>query len=273
MSNLRHSRKFKNGNTVVKIKNVKIGDGYFAIAAGPCSVENQTQYYETAIAAKKAGANIIRGSVFKPRTSPYSFQGLGRNGLKLIRDLGEDLDIVTMTEVMDTRDVCITADNSDILWIGARNMQNFSLLKEASKIENPVALKRGLSATLEEWLYAAEYLMIDGKENIILCERGIRTFEPLTRNSLDLSVIPLLRKKTHLPIIVDPSHATGNPDLIIPISKAVIAVNADGLLIEVHNNPSESLSDAKQALTPLQFQDLMNQINPYIEIEQMEVTR
>lgn len=273
MTKMKHSREYKKEDTVVSVKNVKIGNGYFAIAAGPCSIESQDQYYETAKAVKEAGANIIRGSVFKPRSSPYSFQGLGRDGLKLIHDLSEDLNIVCCTEVMDTRDVQITSQNVDILWIGARNMQNFSLLKEVSKIENPVMLKRGLSATLQEWLYAAEYLMVNGNMNIILCERGIRTFETATRNSLDLGIVPLMKKKTHLPIVIDPSHATGDPDLITPLSKAAIVVNADGIMVEVHNDPENALSDGKQSLTPPQFQQLMQDIEPYIKIDQKQVTR
>ncbi|MFX1252306.1 MAG: 3-deoxy-7-phosphoheptulonate synthase [Promethearchaeota archaeon] len=270
---MRFSRSYKKENSVIHVKNVKIGNGYFAIAAGPCAIESQEQYYRTAKAVKEAGANIVRGSVFKPRTSPYSFQGLGHDGLKLIRDLGEDLNIVVETEVMDPRDVKTTADHVDILRIGARNMQNFDLLKEVSNIDKPVILKRGMSATVDEWLFAAEYLMMNGNEDIILCERGIRTFEKTTRNTLDLGIVSLLRKRTHLPIIVDPSHATGIRSLILPVSKAAIAVNADGLLIEVHYSPDTAKCDGDQSLTPELFRELMKKIQPYLKIENKKITR
>ena len=269
---MRFSREFKPANTVVKVNNVKIGGKFFAIAAGPCAIESPEQYIETAKIVKEAGANIIRGSVFKPRTSPYSFQGLGREGLKLIKDLGEDLEIATITEVMDPRDIKITANHVDIIQIGSRNMQNYDLLKEAAKTDVPILLKRGLSATIDEWLYAAEYLMVEGNENIILCERGIRTFTTTTRNTLDLSVIPLLKLRTHLPIIVDPSHATGNRDLIVPVSKAAIVSNADGILIEVHNNPDSAKCDGAQSLPPKMFFELIEQIKPILEIEKKVVT-
>ncbi len=269
---MRFSREYKPVSTVVNVNNVKIGGKFFAIAAGPCAIESPEQYIETAKIVKKAGANIIRGSVFKPRTSPYSFQGLGREGLKLIKDLGEDLDIATVTEVMDPRDIKITANHVDIIQIGARNMQNYDLLKEASKSDVPIILKRGLSATIDEWLYAAEYLMVEGNENIILCERGIRTFSTTTRNTLDLSIIPLLKMRTHLPIIVDPSHATGNRDLIAPVSKAAIVSNADGILIEVHYNPDAAKCDGAQSLPPEMFFELIEQIKPILELEKKLVT-
>ncbi|UYP45826.1 2-dehydro-3-deoxyphosphooctonate aldolase [Candidatus Lokiarchaeum ossiferum] len=269
---MRFSREFKSVDTVVDVGNVKIGGKFFAIAAGPCAIENQDQYFQTAKLVKKAGANLIRGSVFKPRSSPYSFQGLGREGLKLIKDLGEELDIPTITEVMDPRDIKVTANHVDVIQIGARNMQNFDLLKEASKSDIPIILKRGLSATVDEWLNAAEYLMVEGNENIILCERGIRTFSTQTRNTLDLSVIPLLKMRTHLPIIVDPSHATGNRDLIIPVSKAAIASNADGILVEVHNNPDLAMCDGAQSLPPEMFADLIENIKPILEIEKKVIT-
>ncbi len=269
---MRYSREFKPTNTVVQVKDVKIGGKYFAIVAGPCAIESQHQYTQTAKMVKEAGANIIRGSAFKPRSSPYSFQGLGHEGLKIIKDLGEDLKIPTITEVMDPRDIKITANHVDILQIGARNMQNFDLLKEASKANIPIVLKRGLSATIDEWLNAAEYLMVEGNENIILCERGIRTFSTQTRNTLDLSVIPLLKMRTHLPIIVDPSHATGNRDLIAPVSKAAIASNADGIMVEVHNHPDQALCDGAQSLPPEMFADLIEQIKPLLEVEKKVVT-
>ena len=269
---MRFSREHKEEDTVVSVGNAKVGGRYFAIAAGPCAVENQEQYYESAKAVKEAGANIIRGSVFKPRTSPYSFQGLGREGLKLIRDLGEDLQIATVTEVMDPRDIKITAEHVDMIQIGARNMQNFDLLKEASRVDIPVMLKRGLSATIDEWLNAAEYLMVEGNENIILCERGIRTFSTQTRNTLDLSVIPLMKIRTHLPIIVDPSHATGNRDLIIPVSRAAIVSKADGILVEVHYKPEIAQCDGQQSLTPAMFINLIDEIKPLLELEQKFIT-
>ena len=269
----RFSRDYKQEDTVISIKDIKIGGDHFVLAAGPCAIETQEQYYETAKLVKEAGANIIRGSVYKPRTSPYSFQGLGTKGLKLIRDLSADLDIVVETEVMDTRDVQVTAEHVDIIRIGARNMQNFSLLKEVSKVENPIILKRGMNATINEWLNAAEYLMQNGNESVILCERGIRTFETTNRNTLDLTLIPYLKSKTHLPIIVDPSHATGRRELITPTSKAAIAVGADGLLIEVHNCPEKAMCDGKQSLTPEGFKKLCNEISPYLLQEKRILSR
>ena len=269
---MRYSREYKKSDTIIQVQNAKIGGKYFAIAAGPCAIENQEQYYETAKIVKEAGANIIRGSAFKPRTSPYSFQGMGKEGLKLIKDLGEDLQIATISEVMNIKDLEIAKNYVDIIQIGARNMQNFDLLKAASKLEIPVLLKRGMSATIDELLNSAEYLMVDGKEDIILCERGIRTFETTTRNTLDLSIVPLLKLKTHLPIMVDPSHATGNRDLIIPVSKAAVAVNADGLIIEVHYKPDIAKVDGAQSLTPALFTQLIREIKPLLEIEKRIVT-
>ncbi len=273
MIKMKYSRDSKEKDTVISVKNAKLGGNFFAVAAGPCAVENHEIYFQTAKTVIKSGATIIRGSVFKPRTSPYSFQGLGREGLKLLRDISEDLEIAVETEVMDTRDVKITAEHVDILRIGARNMQNFSLLKEVSKIDIPVILKRGLSATLEEWLLAAEYLMMEGNEDIILCERGIRTYVTNTRNTLDLSIIPILKKKTHLPIIVDPSHATGNRELILPVSKAAVVSGADGLLIEVHNKPETAKCDGHQSLPPKMFENLMNSIKPCLTIENKKIWR
>lgn len=264
---MKFSREYKSEDTVINVKGTKIGGNYFTVAAGPCALESQEQYYETAKQVKAAGATIIRGSVFKPRTSPYSFQGLGRDGLKLIKDLSEDLDIVVETEVMDTRDVALTANHVDILRVGARNMQNFSLLKELSKVDKPVMLKRGMSATIDEWLFAAEYLMMNGNEQVILCERGIRTFDKTLRNTMDLAVIPFLRKRTHLPIIVDPSHGTGQRELIQPISKASIALGSHGLLIEVHYRPEMAKCDGHQSLTPQQFAQLMTELKPYAKLE------
>ena len=264
---MRFSREYKKEDTIIEVKNTKIGGKFFALAAGPCAVESEDQYFETARLVRESGANIIRGSVYKPRTSPYSFQGIGSEGLKIIRDLGEELGVTTETEVLDVRDIPKVAEHVDILRVGARNMQNFSLLKALARVDNPIILKRGLSATIKEWLLAAEYLMQQGKENIILCERGIRTFEPSTRNTLDLVAVPLLKHKTHLPVIVDPSHGTGRPELILPASKAAVAIGAHGLLIEVHRNPEEALSDKDQALTPNQFHELVQAINPLLAME------
>lgn len=270
---IKFSRDYKREDTIISIKETKIGGQYFLLAAGPCAIESQEQYYDTAKQVKAAGANVIRGSVYKPRTSPYSYQGLGTEGLKLIRDLGEDLDIVVETEVMDTRDVQATAQHVDIIRIGARNMQNFSLLKEVSKFDNPIILKRGMNATVNEWLYAAEYLMQNGNESIILCERGIRTYETTNRNTLDLTLIPHLKSITHLPIIIDPSHATGRRELITPTSKAAVAIGADGLLIEVHNCPEKALCDGKQSLTPEGFRILFSEITPYLQHEKRILSR
>jgi 3-deoxy-7-phosphoheptulonate synthase len=269
---MKYSRESKKVDTIIQVRNVKIGGGFFGVAAGPCAIENEEQYHSIASQVKNYGANMIRGSIFKPRTSPYSFQGIGISGVKIIHDLGEELQLPTITEVVDPRDVKTLSKYVDILQIGARNMQNYELLKEVAKLECPVIIKRGMSATIEEWLNSAEYLMMEGNNQIILCERGIRTFEPLTRNSLDLSVIPLIKMKTHLPIMVDPSHATGKRELIIPMSKAAVASNADGLIIEVHTNPDVALSDGIQSITPDTFKTLMIQIAPLLELENKILT-
>ncbi|WP_457557233.1 3-deoxy-7-phosphoheptulonate synthase [Candidatus Harpocratesius sp.] len=271
MNELKFEKTNQKSETEIKIKEMVIGNKGFMLAAGPCAIESQEQYFETAKLAKQAGANVIRGSVFKPRTSPYSFQGMGKDGLKLIKDLGEDLNIVVETEVTDPRDVSIVKDYVDIIRIGARNMQNFDLLKEVAKYDLPIILKRGLCSTYKEFLYAAEYLMMNGNEKIILCERGIRTFEPTLRNTLDLAGVSYLKKVTHLPIIVDPSHATGKRELIIPMSKAAIAAGSDGLIIEVHNNPEKALCDGAQSLTPEIFKQLVEEIKPYLTIEKKKI--
>ncbi len=242
--------------TIIRVGQSCIGDG-FTVIGGPCSVESEEQLLETARQVKNAGANMLRGGAFKPRTSPYSFQGLGENGLKFLARAREETGLPIVTEIMDTRDVVLVSDYADILQIGSRNMQNFSLLKEVGKTTKPVLLKRGMNATLEEWLNSAEYILKEGNEEVILCERGIRTFEPYTRNTLDLSAVPALRELTHLPVIVDPSHATGRASLIESMSMASVASGADGLIIEVHVNPSDALSDKDQALTPIQFSELV----------------
>lgn len=245
--------------TWITVGKTRIGAD-FTVIAGPCSVENWNQMLETAIAVKEAGANLLRGGVFKPRTSPYDFQGLGMEGLRLLRKAGDDVQLPIVTEVIDPRDIPWVAEFADVLQIGTRNMQNFSLLKEAGKSYRPVLLKRGMHSTISEWLNCAEYILAEGNPNVILCERGIRTFETSTRNTLDLSAIPNVRSLTHLPVIVDPSHATGRRDLIEPMSLAALAAGANGLEIEVHAHPEDALCDGAQSLTPEMFQKLMKKI-------------
>jgi len=245
--------------TVVEVGNVSIGSG-LCVIAGPCSVESEKQTIGTAIAVKEAGANILRGGAFKPRTSPYAFQGLGLKGLKILRKAQEETGLPIVTEVVDTRDVPWVSEYADILQIGARNMQNFSLLKEAGKARKPVLLKRGMNSTIEEFLNCAEYVLAAGNPDVILCERGIRTFETYTRNTLDISAVPALKELTHLPVIIDPSHATGRVSLIPSLSLAAVAAGADGIMVEVHINPAEAICDKDQALTPKQFKAMMDQV-------------
>ncbi|MCM8786479.1 MAG: 3-deoxy-7-phosphoheptulonate synthase [Candidatus Omnitrophica bacterium] len=255
------SREFKPQDSIIKIKDgVEIGGKKIVVIAGPCSIESKEQFYKVAISVKNAGASILRGGAFKPRTSPYSFQGLGKKGLEILKEVAEEVGIVTVTEVMDTRDVELVARYSDILQIGARNMQNFSLLKEVGSTQKPVILKRGLSSTIKELLMSAEYILSEGNFNVILCERGIRTFEDFTRNTLDISAIVAVKQLSHLPIIVDPSHAAGKGEVVSPLSKAAVACGADGLLIEVHPNPQEALSDGPQQLLPENFTLLMQEL-------------
>jgi 3-deoxy-7-phosphoheptulonate synthase len=242
--------------TVVRAGAASIGRG-FAVIAGPCAVETEEQTLVTARAVKAAGADLLRGGAFKPRTSPYAFQGLGMAGLKILGEAGAETGLPVVTEVLDPRDVSWVAEYADVLQIGTRNMQNFALLKEVGRAGKPVLLKRGMYSTLEEWLNCAEYILGEGNPDVILCERGIRTFEQYTRNTLDLSAVPALRELTHLPVMVDPTHATGRPGLIEPMSRGALAVGADGIMVEVHNNPSEALCDAQQALTIDRFTDLM----------------
>lgn len=255
-----------NGNrrTIVQVGDVKVGMD-FTVIAGPCSVESEDQLLETARAVKKAGANMLRGGAFKPRTSPYSFQGLGLKGLKLLEKAREETGLPVVTEVLDTKTVTWVCEYADVLQIGARNMQNFSLLKEVGKAGKPVLLKRGMHSTIEELLNSAEYILKEGNPNVILCERGIRTFEKYTRNTLDLSAVPAIKELTHLPVIVDPSHATGRLTLIEPMSLAAVACGADGIIVEVHRNPAEALSDKEQALTPKQFEAIMKKLRPLIK--------
>jgi len=254
------SREFKQENTIIKVGNTEIGGDKLTLMAGPCAVEDKEQFIETAHLLKKAGANVLRGGAFKPRSSPYSFQGLGEEGLKIMAEAREQTGLPIVTEIVDPKDVDLVGSYADMLQIGARNMQNFILLKEVGKLHKPILLKRGLSATIEEWLMAAEYIMSEGNFEVILCERGIRTYETSTRNTLDLSAVPLIKKLSHLPIIVDPSHGTGKRDLVAPMSKAGIAAGADGLMIEVHINPAHALSDGPQSLTPEQFQSLVKEL-------------
>ena len=259
------NRKFHPQDTIVDIGGVKIGGGHFAIMAGPCSVETPEQVIECAHAVKAAGATILRGGAFKPRTSPYSFQGMGPSGLELLEAAKKETGLPIVSEVMDPSQLQYF-DNVDMLQIGARNMQNFTLLKEVGKLRKPVLLKRGLSATYEEWLMAAEYIMSEGNEQIVLCERGIRTFETKTRNTLDVTAIPMMHELSHLPIIMDPSHAAGMSRMVRPLSLASTGGGADCLMIEVHNDPAKALCDGPQALRPDQFSDLTKDIFAMREI-------
>jgi 3-deoxy-7-phosphoheptulonate synthase len=253
------NRKFHPQDTVVTVGDAKIGGGHFAIIAGPCSVETPEQVIEVAKAVKAAGAMILRGGAFKPRTSPYSFQGMGPSGLALLEAAKKETGLPIVSEVMDPSQLEYF-DNVDMLQIGARNMQNFTLLKEVGKLRKPILLKRGLCATYEEWLMAAEYIMSEGNEQIVLCERGIRTFETRTRNTLDVTAIPMMHELSHLPIIMDPSHAAGMSRVVPSLSLASVGGGADGLMIEVHNNPEKALCDGPQSLRPDQFETLANQV-------------
>lgn len=261
MKNLKLASKENKPRTVVNVSGVEIGGG-FTVMAGPCSVESEEQVIETARAVKTAGADMLRGGAFKPRTSPYAFQGLGLKGLKILAKAREETGLPVVTEVLDPRDVSWVAEFADVLQIGTRNMQNFSLLREVGRAGRPVLLKRGMFSTLEEWLNCAEYILSEGNPGVILCERGIRTFESYTRNTLDLSAVPAIRELTHLPIVIDPTHSTGRISLIGPMSLASVAAGADGLLIEVHYKPREALCDADQALTPRMFAEIMARIRP-----------
>ena len=253
------NRKFHPEDTVIDVNGVKIGGGHFQIIAGPCSVESETQMITVAKAVKAAGATLLRGGAFKPRTSPYAFQGLHEEGLKLLLKAKEATGLPVVTEIMDASHLPLFED-VDVIQVGARNMQNFELLKELGKVNKPILLKRGLANTLQELLMSAEYIMAGGNEQIILCERGIRTFETATRNTLDLSAIPVLHQMTHLPIIVDPSHATGVAKLVKPMALASTVAGADGLIIEVHNDPPHALCDGAQSLTPEAFADVASQV-------------
>lgn len=254
------NRLYKPHDTIVKIGEYSIGGQGLTVIAGPCSVESREQIHTIATGVKRIGAQMLRGGAYKPRTSPYDFQGLKEEGLQLLKEARETTGLPIVTEVMSPELVEKVAEYADVLQIGARNMQNYELLKQLGKVNKPVLLKRGISATIEEFLLAAEYIMFSGNENVILCERGIRTFEKYTRNTLDLSAVALLKQMTHLPVIVDPSHASGRWDLVIPLAKAAIAVGADGLIVEVHHQPELALSDGQQSLTLEMFAEMMNEV-------------
>lgn len=255
------NRKFHPEDTVVKVGGAAFGGGHFSVIAGPCSVESEEQIISVARDVHESGAGLLRGGAFKPRTSPYAFQGMRAEGLELLRKAREATGMPIVTEIMNTEHIPMFSD-VDVIQVGARNMQNFELLKELGKLKNPILLKRGLSATIEEWLMSAEYIMSEGNENVILCERGIRTFETSMRNTLDISAVPMLKAKTHLPVVVDPSHAAGLSWMVEPLAMAAIAAGADGLMIEVHNDPAHAKSDGAQSLTPAAFDALMKKAAP-----------
>ncbi len=260
------SKDFQNEKTIVDVDGVKLGGEKIIMMAGPCAVENRESLIETAHFLKSVGTDFLRGGAFKPRTSPYSFRGLGEEGLNILAEAKDETGLKIVTEVMTPTDVKLVAEYADVLQIGTRNMQNFQLLDEVGKSDKPVLLKRGMSATVEEWLLSAEYILSQGNPDVILCERGIRTYETALRNTLDLSVVPLLSELTHLPVIVDPSHGTGKRSLINPMSKASIAAGADGLIIEIHPCPEHALSDGEQSLTFQQFAKLMEELKPVVKI-------
>jgi len=260
------SREFHADDSVFEIRGIKIGGGHLAMIAGPCAIESESILVEIAEAVRDAGANILRGGAFKPRTSPYSFQGLGEDGLKILKETGERFGMPVVTEVMDPRQVDLVERYTDIMQIGARNMQNFDLLKEVGRTRTPVLLKRGMSATVKDLLMSAEYVLAQGNRRVILCERGVRTFEDSTRNTLDLSIVPNVQGLSHLPIIVDPSHATGRPDLIPAMARAAVASGCDGVHIEVHSCPEKALSDGPQALLPRQYAQLMDELRQLAEV-------
>ncbi|MHC1749179.1 MAG: 3-deoxy-7-phosphoheptulonate synthase [Cellulosilyticaceae bacterium] len=267
------NRIFHPNNTVIKIGDRCIGGDDLAIIAGPCSVESEEQILEIAQSVKASGATFLRGGAYKPRTSPYAFQGLEEDGLELLKIAREKTGLPIVTEIMDPHTIEKFVEDVDIIQVGARNMQNFSMLKELGRTRKPILLKRGLASTIEEWLMAAEYIMAGGNEQVILCERGIRTFEGYTRNTLDLSAIPAVKKLSHLPIIVDPSHATGIASMVHPMCMAAIAAGADGVIIEVHNNPAKALCDGAQSLTPSQFEKVVNKMEQYANLENRSIKR
>ena len=255
----RASKQLHPDASVIQVGNIKIGGGHFAMIGGPCSIESQQQLEETAAYVKASGANMLRGGAFKPRTSPYAFQGMGKSGLDLLKETGRQLDIPVVSEVMSIDQIALF-DQVDMFQVGARNMQNFDLLKALGKTNKPILLKRGLSATIQEWLMSAEYIMSEGNEQVILCERGIRTFETMTRNTQDISAIAAIKKLSHLPIVIDPSHAAGKRDMIESLALAAVAAGADGLIIETHPHPEEAVSDGEQSLYPEQFASLTEKV-------------
>ena len=259
------NRKFHPEDTVVDVSGVKVGGGSFAVIAGPCSVESESQIETVAAAVQTAGAKLLRGGAFKPRTSPYSFQGMRAEGLELLRHARAKTGMPIVTEIMNTEHLPLFAD-VDLIQVGARNMQNFELLKAVGRSGRPVLLKRGLSATLEELVMSAEYIMAEGNDQVILCERGIRTFEPSMRNTLDISAVPMLKKMTHLPVVIDPSHAAGIAWMVEPLAAAAVAAGADGLMVEVHNDPARALCDGAQSLAPAQFSALMDKLRPLVSL-------
>lgn len=260
------SRYFHPKDSIIDVGDIKIGEGTITMIAGPCSIEGEDQIISIANDVKKAGASMLRGGAFKPRTSPYSFQGMGTNGLELMLRAKEATGLPIVTEIMDLSQLPMFED-VDMIQVGARNAQNFTLLKELGRTKKPILLKRGMSQTLKELLMSAEYIMAGGNDNVILCERGIRTFETLTRNTLDLSAIPVLKKHSHLPVIIDPSHASGIAELVEPMTKAAIAAGADGIMIEVHNKPEEALCDGEQAIRPDEFAKIVNEVERYAQLE------
>jgi 3-deoxy-7-phosphoheptulonate synthase len=271
VSQMKVSRLYKSEDTIIDVKNQKIGGKKLTIIAGPCSVENKDQILSIAKSVKQSGANFLRGGAFKPRTSPYTFQGLGDEGIELLKYASEQTGLPIVTEIMSINHIDQFVENVDVIQVGARNMQNYELLRELGKTKKPILLKRGISATIEEFLLSAEYIMAGGNQNVILCERGIRTFEKFTRNTLDLSVVPALKKLSHLPVIVDPSHSTGLWWMVEPLSKAAISVGADGLMIEVHNDPEKALSDGNQSLKLDKFANLMEKLKPLAQLEGREI--
>jgi 3-deoxy-7-phosphoheptulonate synthase len=265
------SREFRKENTEINVRGIVIGGRKIPVMAGPCAVENKTILTSIAEKVKEAGALFLRGGAYKPRTSPYSFQGLGEEGLKYLAEAREKTGLPVVTEIMDPRDLDVIVRYADIIQIGARNMQNFRLLLEVGTTQKPVLLKRGLSSTIKEWLMSAEYIMSRGNQEVMLCERGIRTFETATRNTLDLSAVPVLKQLTHLPVVVDPSHGVGKWDLVAPMAKAAVAAGADALIIEVHTNPEEAMSDGEQSLRPEHFERLMRELKSVAEAVGREI--
>lgn len=265
------SREYKNEDTLVQVQGARgkviIGEGYCTIIAGPCAVESRADYLQLARFLAENGAQILRGGLFKPRTSPYSFKGLGSEGVEVLREARELTGLPVVSEIMDVRDLDLLYQDVDIFQVGSRNMQNYSLLQEMGRVDKPILLKRGLSATIEEWLLAAEYILSEGNHQVVLCERGIRTFEQYTRNTVDIGAVPLIKNLTHLPIIVDPSHATGKWKMVTPVAKAAVAAGADGIMVEVHQDPDHALSDGKQSLTRENYLLLYQQIKALSQLE------